>query len=86
MKLNTEDPCPLPDVELKFDGFSLDGISNCTVDGSSLVFNSLDLNYVNKFGYNLLFKNLCSARNSNDKPFLMLNIPSYNVLTVRYGD
>ena len=49
MKLNTEDPCPLPDVELKFDGFSLDGVSNCTVDGSSLVFNSLDLNYVNKF-------------------------------------
>ena len=35
-KLNTEDPCPLPVVELKFDRFS-----NCTVDDSSLVSNPL---------------------------------------------
>ena len=44
MNFNTQlvqDTCPLPDVELKFDGFSFDRVSNCAVEDPSLSSNPL---------------------------------------------
>ena len=44
MNFNTQlvqDTCPLPHVELKFNGFSFDSASNCALDDSSLTSNPL---------------------------------------------